>query len=85
MYSMIQGYTYYGFGKESLKLFIDMIKSGVQPNFITFISLLNGCSHCNLVNEALYYFDFMKNKYEIKPTLDHENCIVDALGRFKKK
>jgi len=26
----------------------------------------------------------MKNKYEIKPTLDHENCIVDALGRFKK-
>ena len=79
--SMINAFGEHGYGIKSIELFDEMQKEGIIPDEITFISLLNSCSHSGLVNEAEYYFDLMKTKYNISPTIQHYNCMVDVLSR----
>jgi len=74
--TMIQGYSFYGFGKKAHSLFIDMTKSGIQPNYITFISLLNGFSHSGMVSEAISCYNSMKKEFNITPTIEHQTCVV---------
>ena len=75
MDSMISGYGQNGNGKEAIELFNQMENEKIQPDSITFVSLLNACSHSGLVDDAFYYFNIMKEKY-IQYT-----CLVDTLGR----
>jgi pentatricopeptide repeat protein len=42
--SMIQGYVRCGEGKRALELFWQMQQEGVEPNFVTFIGVLNACA-----------------------------------------
>jgi len=79
---MIQGYAFYGFGKKAHSLFIDMTKSGIEPDYITFISLLNGFSHSGMVEEAISCYNSMKKEFNITPNIEHQNCVVDTLGRI---
>ena len=58
-----------------------MKNENVQPNSITFVSLLNACSHSGLVDETLQYFNIMKEKYGITPDVMHYTCLIDTLGR----
>ena len=74
------GYGQNGDGKESIELFEEMEQEGIQPDSITFVALLNACSHSGLVDEALHYFKSMKDKYQILPDVTHYNCVVDTLG-----
>ena len=64
-----------------MELFARMKNSGVKPDKITFISLLRACSRSGMVTEGLEYFDIMKRKYRITPSLKHYACVVDLLGR----
>ncbi len=57
-----------------------MIEAGVQPDQITFINLLNACSHSGLVDEALKIFNSIP-QYSDGQITAHETCIVDALSR----
>lgn len=52
-----------------------------SPNEVTFISALQACSHSGLADEALSLLYSMDKKNNIKPSLEHYNCIVDTLGR----
>ena len=79
--AMISGYGQNGNSKEAIELFQQMQQSGIQPDSITFIALLNACSHAGLVDEALHYFNTMKDQYQITPDVTHYNCVVDTLGR----
>ena len=79
--AMISGYGQNGDGKKSIELFEKMQQEGIQPNSITFVALLNACSHSGLVDEALNYFRSMKDKYQVLPDVTHYNCIVDTLAR----
>ncbi|KAK9266298.1 hypothetical protein L1049_001820 [Liquidambar formosana] len=58
-----------------------MINSEVNPDEITFISLLCACSRSGMVTEGLEYFNSMEHKYCIAPNLKHYACMVDLLGR----
>ncbi|KAD6454303.1 hypothetical protein E3N88_09009 [Mikania micrantha] len=71
----------HGHGETSLKLFRNMLDDGVQPDTITFISLLSACSHSGLVEQGEWCFNVMQNDYGIKPSLKHYGCLVDLLGR----
>ncbi|XP_076922189.1 pentatricopeptide repeat-containing protein At4g33990-like [Bidens hawaiensis] len=71
----------HGQGETSLKLFKNMLDEGVQPDAITFISLLSACSHSGLVEQGEWCFDIMQHDYGIKPSLKHYGCLVDLLGR----
>jgi pentatricopeptide repeat protein len=53
----------------------------MEPNGITFISVLSACSHAGLVDEGWQYFHCMTHDYCITPRAEHYRCIVDLLGR----
>ncbi len=82
--AMIAAYAYSGLATEAIQLFNQMILCGVQPNHITFIALLNACSHIYSVDLARYYFDLMVTQYHIERTNSHYNCMVDVLSRAGK-
>ncbi|XVF26667.1 hypothetical protein REPUB_Repub14bG0037400 [Reevesia pubescens] len=78
---LLTGYAHRGQGKLAVEFFARMIKSNVNPDEITFIPLLCGCSKSGMVTEGLKYFHSMELKYGITPNLKHYACVVDLLGR----
>ncbi|KAG0483092.1 hypothetical protein HPP92_011176 [Vanilla planifolia] len=79
--AMIVGFANYGKTKEAFLLFEDMLSSGIKPDSITFTALLTGCRHSGLIDAGWKYFDDMKQKYNITPTLEHYAGIADLLAR----
>ncbi|KAB2610686.1 pentatricopeptide repeat-containing protein [Pyrus ussuriensis x Pyrus communis] len=79
--SIIVGLGMHGMADQVLELFLEMRKNGMQPHAITFIGVLNACSHSGLVDLGRYYFDLMTNDYGIEPTIEHYGCFVDILCR----
>ncbi|KDP33502.1 hypothetical protein JCGZ_07073 [Jatropha curcas] len=78
--AIISGLALHGHGYAALKLFGYMKKKHERPDDITFIGLLNACSHSGLVEEGCRLFDSMLN-FGISPKLEHYGCLVDLLGR----
>ncbi|KAG7548520.1 Pentatricopeptide repeat [Arabidopsis suecica] len=79
--ALISGYGMHGDGHNALQVFMEMVRSGVTPNEITFTSALNACSHSGLVEEGLTLFSFMLEHYKTLARSNHYTCIVDLLGR----
>ncbi|OVA20176.1 Pentatricopeptide repeat [Macleaya cordata] len=79
--AMIVGLGMHGMADQALELFNDMQRIQMKPNPITFIGLLNACSHAGMVNEGRQIFKLMKNEYRIEPTIEHYGCLVDLLCR----
>ncbi|KAF9590795.1 hypothetical protein IFM89_038387 [Coptis chinensis] len=79
--SMIAAYGFHGHGQEAIKLFEQMEKKGIEPNDVTFLSLLYACSHRGLKERGTELFRLMVDEYKLKPRLEHYNCMVDLLGR----
>jgi pentatricopeptide repeat protein len=50
--------------KEALKHFEQMCEEGVQPNDVTFVCLLSGCSHEGLVDEGMWCYASMVRVYD---------------------
>ncbi|XP_010471554.1 PREDICTED: pentatricopeptide repeat-containing protein At1g74630-like [Camelina sativa] len=82
--SMIAGLAMYGHGEEAIRLFNEMIASGVTPDGVSFVSLLYACSHAGLIKEGEDYFSKMKRVYHIEPAIEHYGCMVDLYGRSGK-
>ncbi|XP_013588471.1 PREDICTED: pentatricopeptide repeat-containing protein At2g33760-like [Brassica oleracea var. oleracea] len=79
--AMIAAYGYHGKATMALELFDVMVGDGrLPPNEITFVSLLNACSHAGFVKEGLEIFDLM-TKYGVRPNVKHYTCMIDLLGR----
>ncbi|KAJ1391206.1 Tetratricopeptide-like helical domain superfamily [Sesbania bispinosa] len=79
--ALICAYAYHGKASEAVRLFNKMLGSGVRPNAVTFIGLLNACSHSGLVKEGKQFLDSMSEKYGVDPTIDHYNCMIDIYSR----
>eukprot|EP01018_Ginkgo_biloba_P034179 Gb_33068 [translate_table: standard] len=79
--AIIAGYGMHGQAEDALVLFSQMQQTGIQPDHITFVSVLSACSHAGLVDEGLRYFDCMIRDYCIAPRQEHYACMVDLLGR----
>ncbi|KAK1351253.1 Pentatricopeptide repeat-containing protein [Heracleum sosnowskyi] len=79
--SIIMGNAVNGLGLRGLETFKQMISTGIQPNEVTFVSVLTACSYCGLVDEGLYYFKLMREKYKLVAREDHYTCLIDMLGR----
>ncbi|XP_054807948.1 pentatricopeptide repeat-containing protein At1g74630 isoform X2 [Prosopis cineraria] len=82
--SMLAGLAMQGHGEEAIQLFHEMEESGIQPDRITFISLLYACSHAGLVEQGSAYFSKMLSVYSIEPAMEHYGCMVDLYGRAGK-
>jgi len=77
--TMLGGYAMHGQGKEALRHFEQMCEKGVEIDKITFVSLLSACSHADLVDEGLHYFESLHLVYGISATVEHYVCIIDLL------
>ncbi|KAJ8421226.1 hypothetical protein Cgig2_005525 [Carnegiea gigantea] len=79
--ALITGLASHGHGMRALEVFGRMQKAKVEPDYITFVGVLNACSHMGLVEDGLKYWESMMNDYKIEPDADHYACVVDMLGR----
>ncbi|KAF7834076.1 pentatricopeptide repeat-containing protein [Senna tora] len=79
--AMLVGLAMHGEGSVLLDYFSRMISSGIQPDGVSFLSVLMGCSHAGLVHQAWKLFNDMETIYGVKPELKHYGCMVDILGR----
>ncbi|KAK6136600.1 hypothetical protein DH2020_029633 [Rehmannia glutinosa] len=79
--TMISALAHHGCGKQAIKIFADMVRLGVKPDGVTFLVLLNACSHSGLVQEGLCLFESMMPDYNIVPGQEHYACLIDLLGR----
>ncbi|XP_020520304.1 pentatricopeptide repeat-containing protein At4g39952, mitochondrial [Amborella trichopoda] len=78
--AMISGYAMHGKAMDAFEVFVQMLKSGTKPNDVTFLGVLEACSHGGLVKFGKKLFVTMK-AYSVVPTLKHYACMVDLLGR----
>ncbi|KAK2992325.1 hypothetical protein RJ640_020318 [Escallonia rubra] len=78
--ALISGYGMHGLGREALEIFTRMKEEGVEPNHITFTSVLSACSHVGLIDEGRRCFAEME-KSSVIPEAKHYACMVDMLGR----
>ncbi|XP_075478212.1 pentatricopeptide repeat-containing protein At1g03540-like [Primulina tabacum] len=78
--SMISGFAQNGRGGEAVRLFNQMIKERIKPDYISFIGVIFACSHSGLVDEGRKNFISMPN-YGINAGIEHYSCMVDLLGR----
>ncbi|KAK8504182.1 hypothetical protein V6N13_062541 [Hibiscus sabdariffa] len=79
--AIIVGLSIHGMAEHALKLFREMIRIGMKPNAVTFVGVLNACSHAGLINDGRGYFNMMINEYGVKPTIEHYGCLVDVFCR----
>nr|UPT49539.1 pentatricopeptide repeat protein AaPPR795 [Agave angustifolia] len=79
--TMINAYGVHGDGEAALRLFYMMQETGVQPDDITFVSILSACSHSGLVEQGRVVFESMAKEHGIRPKAKHLACVVDLLGR----
>ncbi|XP_026662816.2 pentatricopeptide repeat-containing protein At2g13600-like [Phoenix dactylifera] len=79
--ALLTGYSQNGRGSEVLDFYEKMQNSGVQPNHVTFISLLTACSYLGEVVKGQQFFYAMEKEHSISPTKEHYACMVDLLGR----
>ncbi|KAK1602804.1 hypothetical protein QYE76_037779 [Lolium multiflorum] len=78
--SVIGGFAAHGHPEMALKLFAEMRQLGVEPNGVTFVAVLNACSHAGLVDEGFKHFSLIRSM-GISPSIQHYGCLVDLLGR----
>ncbi|XP_042961189.1 pentatricopeptide repeat-containing protein At4g38010-like [Carya illinoinensis] len=80
--ALLGGLAMHGHGREALKHFEEMIKSGMRPNEVTFLAILTACCHSGLVDEGRRCFHQMiSQQHNLSPRLEHYGCMVDMLCR----
>lgn len=82
--AMIAALAQHGQGAQAIELFEEMLKEGIEPDRITFLTVLSACSHSGLVKEGSRYFDSMCVSYGITPGEDHYARMIDLLCRAGK-
>ncbi|XP_051148777.1 pentatricopeptide repeat-containing protein At1g26900, mitochondrial [Andrographis paniculata] len=79
--AMISGLGLHGQTDRAVGLFRRMEEEGFTPNEVTFLAVLNSCSHGGLVTEGVMCLKRMVEVYRLVPKIEHYGCLVDLLGR----
>ena len=79
--AMIAAFARHGFFDRALASFSEMRLTRVEPDGITFLSLLSACDHAGKVHESLNWFNSMVEIYRIIPGPEHYACLVNILSR----
>lgn len=79
--AMIAAFEQHGQGDKVIELFEEMQGEGIEPDYVTFVSVLSACSHNGLVDHGFKYLNSMSEIYKMAPGSEHYACIVDMLGR----
>ncbi|XP_071703552.1 pentatricopeptide repeat-containing protein At1g33350 [Rutidosis leptorrhynchoides] len=79
--SMINSFALHGQCESALMVFEEMVQLEVKPDNVTFVGLLNACTHGGLVEKGRTFFTSMVKDYNIEPDIHHLGCYIDLLGR----
>ncbi|KAI5081261.1 hypothetical protein GOP47_0004444 [Adiantum capillus-veneris] len=79
--ALITGFAQEGQGEQAVCCFEHMEREGIFPDAVTFLCMLNVCSHLGLVEEGYSTFLKMGTKYGVNPNPECFTCIVDLFGR----
>ncbi|XP_058071619.1 putative pentatricopeptide repeat-containing protein At3g05240 [Magnolia sinica] len=79
--AMIIGFALNGHSNNAIGLFLEMQRSGIEPDEITFIGILMACNFSGSVDEGYKYLEYMERKCNVKPNLEHYRHMVELLGR----
>ncbi|XP_057422224.1 pentatricopeptide repeat-containing protein At5g61800 [Lotus japonicus] len=79
--AMLVGLAIHGKGSDLMEFFSRMISDRVQPDGVSFLGVLLGCSHAGLVNEARKLFNEMEAVYGVPREPKHYGCMADMLAR----
>jgi pentatricopeptide repeat protein len=79
--ALIVGLAMHGHGTVVLEYFHRMLADRIQPDGVTFLGVLIGCSHAGLVGMARQVFCEMVSVHSVSRELKHYGCMADLLGR----
>ncbi|CAK9135215.1 unnamed protein product [Ilex paraguariensis] len=80
--ALLGGLAMHGHGHKALEHFDQMVRIGIRPNEVTFLSILTACCHSGLVDEGReYFYQMISHDYNLSPKLEHYGCMVDLLCR----
>ncbi|KAH7294096.1 hypothetical protein KP509_28G056200 [Ceratopteris richardii] len=79
--AIITGYSQRGESQKVFLMFKRLLAAEINPNTITFVSILNVCNHTGELSNGYIYYVAMGRYFDIIPVLQHITCIVDLLGR----
>lgn len=82
--TMIAGCALNGEFLDALNLFHQMLELDFRPNHVTFLAVLQACTHAGFLEKGWDYFNMMTKVYNINPGLDHYSCMADLLARKGK-
>ncbi|XP_062227355.1 pentatricopeptide repeat-containing protein At5g61800-like [Phragmites australis] len=74
------GLAMHGHGTVALEYLDRMLAEGIQPDGVTFLGVLIGCSHTGLVGIARCIFCDMEGVHNVPRELKHYGCMADLLG-----
>ncbi|XP_012846879.1 PREDICTED: pentatricopeptide repeat-containing protein At3g58590-like [Erythranthe guttata] len=72
----------HGYANEVMERFGEMVKMGIEPDKLAFLSVLSACRHGGLVKQGTNLYREMKVKYGVEPDIDHYVLVVDLLTRY---
>ncbi|XP_061345246.1 pentatricopeptide repeat-containing protein At4g02750-like [Gastrolobium bilobum] len=79
--TIIAAFAQHGLYDKARSYFDQMVKFSVQPDGITFLSLLSACCRAGRVDESMNLFNLMVHNYGIPPRSEHYACLVDVTSR----
>ncbi|KAH7295816.1 hypothetical protein KP509_27G067100 [Ceratopteris richardii] len=79
--ALLTAYAQHGLGNKALMLYDQLQMAGIEPDYVTYISVSLACSHSGLLEEGQRYLVSMTQEYKIFPNTEHYNCLIDLLAR----
>ncbi|XP_024532289.1 pentatricopeptide repeat-containing protein At4g02750 [Selaginella moellendorffii] len=74
-------YGHNGLGDLAVDRFTESCLEGFEPDSITFLAVLQACSHAGLLDTGVELLVSIQEDWGIDPTQYHYLCVVDLLGR----
>ena len=82
--SIMSAYAHHGQVIDVTRLLDKMISDVFIPDDCTLHSILSAFSHTGMVDQGYMYFLYMHSMYNIMPSVEHFNCLIDLFGRAGK-
>ena len=79
--AVITGLACHGRGEEAVSVFHEMQAAGFEPDRISCVGVLAGCSHCGYVEQGRRIFESMEGDYGVERRTEHYACYVDLYAR----
>ncbi|XP_075675166.1 putative pentatricopeptide repeat-containing protein At3g23330 [Castanea sativa] len=79
--SMLGVYGRNGHNEEVVRLYQGMLKEGIKPDEVAFVTVLSACGHTGQVNLGVELFKSMTHDFGLDPGPEHYSCLIDLLCR----